>query len=77
MPARIRIVPLIKRTRLTNKQLETLQYVANGLTNKEIANIYNIGHQAIRSRLEGVYYKLEAENRSNAVAIGFRLGLIK
>ena len=74
---RVQIAQSNRRNILTKKQLDTLQHAANGLNNKEIASLYNVTTFAIRNRFEYILNKLYAQTRTQAVAIGFRNGLLK
>ena len=77
--------PEIERTTLstdvtkefTERQMTVLGYLANGLTNKEIAALLGVSHSAVKQHLIAIFTKLGAANRSEAVAIALRKHLLK
>ena len=62
---------------LTDRQREILQDVANGMTNREIADRLKISPDGIKDHISAICAKLGANNRSEAVAIALRKHLIK
>ena len=62
---------------LSPRQLEMLNYVANGFNNAEIANMVGIGRDCVKAHLSAAFTRLEASSRSEAVAIAIRLGLLQ
>ena len=69
------ISPKLKRNleqpsiQLTPRQVEVLNLVAKGYTNREMAKILNIGIESVKDRLASVLVRLNASTRSEAVAI--------
>lgn len=61
---------------LTRREAEILRMVADGLSNKQIAQKLFLSTETIKSCLAGVGCKLDARNRAHAVSIGIRSGLI-
>jgi DNA-binding NarL/FixJ family response regulator len=61
---------------LTNRELEILQFIAQGLANKQIALQLEISEHTVKFHLSSIYAKLGATNRTEAVNIGIRRGLI-
>src|SRR6266487_5338737 len=55
------------RFRLTQRELETLKYVMQGLTNKEIANKMNISPNTVKAFLKLIMTKMGASTRSALV----------
>lgn len=66
-----------KATGLTSRQQDILRNLAKGLSNKEIAGLYDISEDGVKSHLRAIYAKLGAVNRSEAVAIALRQQLLK
>jgi DNA-binding NarL/FixJ family response regulator len=64
------------RLELTARETEVLQLVADGLMNKQIAQLLYLSPETIKSCVDSVRMKLDAANRTHAVTIGFRDGLI-
>ena len=60
----------------TDREIALLQFVADGLTNKEIAVRLSLSEETIKSYLQRILAKLEARNRAHAVALGFEQGWI-
>jgi DNA-binding NarL/FixJ family response regulator len=64
------------RERLTSRELEILQLISEGLTNKQIANRLSLSAETVKSHVSAVHAKLDADSRAHAVAIAFRHGLL-
>jgi len=62
---------------LTPRQLEILQSVTRGLTNEDIAKLFDITASAVKQHLSTIFSKLGAASRSEAVAIALRKHLLK
>lgn len=61
---------------LSARQIEVLQLVARGLTNKEVAKTMNLSQFTIRNHLNHITQKLEATDRTEAIFIALQIGLI-
>lgn len=61
---------------LTDRELEVLQLVAQGLANKQIAEELYISEHTVKFHISSIYGKLGASNRAEAVTLGIRQGLI-
>ncbi len=62
---------------LSLREMEALKLVAQGLTNKEIADSLYISENTVKTHLRNIMEKLHLTNRSQAVAYAFKKGLIK
>ena len=71
---------------MTPAELDILQYMADGLTDKEMAEIMHVSIHTVYSRVHQIYEKFclfdpgkgrGGAYRAKAVADGFRLGLLK
>ena len=62
---------------LTERELEILQLLAFGYTNKEIAGRLFVSPDTVKTHLEHVYQKLGASDRTAAVAEAMRRRLIE
>jgi DNA-binding CsgD family transcriptional regulator len=60
---------------LTRRELETLQYVADGLSNKEIGVRLSITEGTVKNHVHNALEKLQLENRIQAAAYVVRHGL--
>ncbi len=61
---------------LTGRETEVLQLLAQGLANKQIASLLSISEHTVKFHVSSIYAKLGAANRTEAVRIGARQGLI-
>ena len=59
---------------LTRRELETLQYVADGLSNKEIGTALSITEGTVKNHVHNALEKLQLENRIQAAAYVVRHG---
>jgi DNA-binding NarL/FixJ family response regulator len=65
------------RLDLTARETQVLQLIADGLMNKQIAQLLYLSPETIKSCIDGIRIKLDASNRTHAVSIGLRSGLIE
>ena len=61
---------------LTNRETEILRYVADGNSNKKIAQILDISEQTIKNHVSSILRKLNANDRAHAVVLAIRRGWI-
>ena len=61
---------------LTRKELQVLTLIAEGNSNKQIANQLSISDQAIKNHVSAILRKINANYRAHAVFIAIRDGLI-
>lgn len=61
---------------LTERQMEVLKHIAQGLTNREIAELLYITERTVKYHLQEILQKLHLRNRTQAVAYAVRTGLI-
>jgi DNA-binding NarL/FixJ family response regulator len=61
---------------LTARELEVLQRLSEGLTNKAIAQILGISEHTVKFHVNAIMSKLQAQSRTEAVVRATRLGLI-
>jgi two-component system, NarL family, response regulator YdfI len=61
---------------LTRRELEVLQMLAAGLSNKEIAARLNISEHTVKFHVASILGKLGAASRTEAVSLGIRRGLV-
>ena len=65
----------LKKT-LTNRETQILEILAKGLSNKEIANIFDLSVHTINVHVRNIYRKLQAANRTEAVFEAKAQGLL-
>jgi DNA-binding NarL/FixJ family response regulator len=61
---------------LTRREVEVLQMLAAGLSNKEIAGRLNISDHTVKFHVASILGKLGAASRTEAVSLGIRRGLV-
>jgi DNA-binding NarL/FixJ family response regulator len=61
---------------LTERELDVLQLLAQGLANKQIALELDISEHTVKFHSSAIYAKLGVTNRTEAVRRGARLGLV-
>lgn len=54
---------------LTQRQIDVLQHLANGSSNKEIARAIGISPATVKNHLESIFTRLGANNRTQAVSL--------
>jgi len=62
---------------LTEREIEVLRHVAGGNRNKDIAGQLFISEETVKVHLKHIMDKLGASDRTQAVAIGIRRGIIQ
>lgn len=61
---------------LTQRQMEVLQHLAAGLSNKEIADVIHLAEGTVKIHVAAVYQTLRVGNRMEAVRMAEKLGLL-
>lgn len=61
---------------LSDRELEVLQLVAAGRTNRQIGAALFIGEATVKTHLQRIFAKLDVADRAAAVASGYRAGLL-
>ncbi len=61
---------------LTPREMEILEYIAQGLLNKQIATQLGISEQTIKNHVTSILRKLNANARTEAVIVALKRGLI-
>ena len=61
---------------LTAREIQVLRLVSEGLRNKEIAAVLGISDETARVHVKNILAKLEVNDRSAAVNVGIRRGII-
>ena len=62
---------------LSAAEIRVLRLVANGLSNKEIAATLAVTEDAIKGQMRSILAKLGANDRTHAVVIGLKRGIIE
>jgi DNA-binding NarL/FixJ family response regulator len=66
--------PLIER--LTGRESQVLDLLAKGMSNKMIATSLGISDETVKFHLAAIFGKLGASNRTDAVRMAIRRGLV-
>lgn len=70
------VAQLSRNTLLTPRQLDILRLIAAGVTNKEIAGKLCVSEATIKRETNTIFAKLEAVDRTQAVAEAYRKNLL-
>jgi DNA-binding NarL/FixJ family response regulator len=62
---------------MSERELEVLHLLADGLSNHEISKRLHIALETVKSHVRSVLRALEARNRTHAVALAFREGILE
>lgn len=62
---------------LSGREMEILQYVTSGLSNKEIARTLKISHQTVKNHMTSILRKLAVEDRTQAAVFALRRGWVR
>jgi len=72
----MRLAERMMRVDLTPRELEILEYVAKGLTNKQIAHVVGISEFTVKHHVDSIIEKLEVADRTEAVTTAIQRGII-
>jgi LuxR family transcriptional regulator, transcriptional regulator of spore coat protein len=61
---------------LTAREQQVLEYIANGLSAKEVAQEIEIAPRTVERHIENVRLKIRARNRTHMVTLALELGLL-
>jgi two-component system, NarL family, response regulator DevR len=62
---------------LSQRELEVLQLVADGLTDREIGSQLFITEYTVKGHVKRILDKLGSRNRAHAAAVGYRLRFLR
>ena len=65
-----------RKSSLSDQELRVLQFMADGLSNKQIASNLFIAESTVKSHVSNIFSKLDAKRRTEAVRIGRELEII-
>jgi DNA-binding CsgD family transcriptional regulator len=66
----------LRELAITKRELEILELIASGLSNREIADRLFVSENTVKTHSSRLFDKLSAKRRTQAVQIGKALGLI-
>lgn len=64
------------RSSLSARELEILELLTKGLTNKEIGDVFGISKHTVRNHINNITQKLEVSDRTEAASMAIRHGII-
>jgi DNA-binding NarL/FixJ family response regulator len=67
----------VTRVQLTPRELATLQLMASGKANKEIASELRISERTVKTQLGHLFEKLGVTSRTEAIGVATRRGLVR
>lgn len=67
----------LSRVQLTPRELSSLRLMADGKSNKEIANSLGIAERTVKTHLGHLFEKLGVTSRTEAVKVATRRGLVR
>jgi transcriptional regulator EpsA len=68
---------VVAREILTRREVEILNWVEQGKSNNEIAQILSISYLTVKNHVQKIFRKLNVQNRAQAVAKGISLNLTR
>jgi DNA-binding NarL/FixJ family response regulator len=75
--AAARLAEGVGRVQVTPRELSTLRLMADGKSNKEIANTLGISERTVKTHLGHLFEKLGVTSRTEAVRVATRRGLVR
>ena len=72
-----RMNSLANRRHLSDREVEVLDGMRRGLSNRDIATVLNISEHTVKTHVKAILSKLESADRAEAVARGFEQGLLR
>jgi DNA-binding NarL/FixJ family response regulator len=73
----LRLSALAKRKHLSQREIEVLDGMRRGLSNRDIALTLSISEHTVKAHVKAILQKLESADRAEAVARGFEQGLLR
>ena len=62
---------------LSPREMEILQYITRGMSNKKIAHTLGISHQTVKNHMTSILRKLDVEDRTQAAIYAIRHGWVR
>jgi DNA-binding NarL/FixJ family response regulator len=71
-----RLTDRMLQTPLTNREVEVLHLIAQGMRNKEIAAELKISDETVQGHVKNILAKLSVHDRTEAVSVAIRRGIV-
>jgi DNA-binding NarL/FixJ family response regulator len=62
---------------LTRREVEVLERIATGMTNKEVGAALSISEDTVKLHVKNLFGKLDVTDRTQAVAVAAKLGILR
>jgi len=62
---------------LSDREVEVLNLIAHGSSNKIIADRLTIGQSTVKTHIQSIFHKLEVNDRTEAVTVAVKKGIIR
>jgi len=62
---------------LSDREITVLRLVAEGKTNKEIANVLDLSEKTVKNHVRNIFHKLQVYDRTQAAILAIRKGIIE
>lgn len=72
-----RLAERMMRSNLTVREVEILEMLAKGLTNKQIGTALSISDNTVRNHVNSIMEKMEVSDRTEAVAVAIQQGILQ
>ncbi len=72
-----RLVQISQRRHLSEREIEVLDGLRRGLSNRDIAMALSISENTVKAHVKAILQKLDSADRAEAVARGFEQGLLR
>lgn len=72
-----RLAQLAKRKHPSHREIEVLDGMRRGLSNRDIALALSISEHTVKAHVKAILQKLESADRAEAVARGFEQGILR
>ena len=71
-----KLVQRMSNPELSERELEVLHSMAQGMSNQEIGAVLNIGESTVKSHVNRILSKLGVNDRTQAVIISVKRGIV-
>ena len=75
-PIAARLAEFIPRADLTEREVEVMQFVARGLSNREVAAAIGRSDETVKLHLKNIFAKLGVADRTEAVTVAISRGIL-
>jgi two-component system NarL family response regulator len=73
----VKLAERMMRTQVTPRELEVLELIVKGLTNRQIARVLSVSIHTVRNHVDSILRKLDVSDRTEASTTAIQQGLIR